>query len=118
MMINRISVPFTAFVQKACPQISGKQYDEAVNMIAMLAPHEAHASDAEIANQINAFLPDEATWKNDGHDPKARVSHLIKVLAACKAHATINGIQDRGHGDSSSYRFPVTARACWNLVKR
>lgn len=94
IQINRISGPFGAFVQAACPSLSMKDYADAVDLIAQMAPVPEDATDAQVATHVNKFLPPHEIWSKDGHTPVQRAEHLIKVIQQCKAAHMTNFAHD------------------------
>lgn len=113
--ISRISGPFGAFVQAACPSLSKKDYAEAVDLIAQMAPVPEDATAAQVATHVNEFLPTHEVWSQDGRTPVQRAEHLMKVIRQCKAAYVSDAVYESvgvGHNP-----LPTTARALWSQVR-
>jgi hypothetical protein len=112
--ISRISGPFGAFVQAACPSLSKENFAKAVNAIAQIAPLRKDASDQEVATYVKEFLPPQDVWSNDGLKPEKRADHLMKVIGECMKVSAANDLYDSFSigGD----RHATTARALWGKI--
>jgi hypothetical protein len=111
MQISRISAPFGAFVQAACPSLEKEKYAEAVNLIAQIAPPPDGASDEAVAAHVNEFLPLHEVWSNDRRTPAQRAQYLMEVLESCKQRVIADQFYDTFSIGGASP--PPTARSMW-----
>ena len=107
--IDRVTQPFSSFVQKACPSLSKVKFAKAVEDIVSLAPEHSLDTDEEAVEHMTNFLPPPEVWENDGLTPVARAEHLMWVLTSC-----VLNVEMRESGLVSD-QLKFTARALWSI---
>jgi len=115
--IDRITGPFSVFVQAACPSLSGKDFAKAVKNIALLAPPDSLDTNEKATGYMETFLPGPDDWKNDGLTPKARADHLMGVLARYELNLNTRGAREFGVAGPPGEQLKFTARELWLIVR-
>ena len=111
--MDRVTGPFNVFVKEACPSISGPKFAEAVKKIALFAPTHSLDTDEQAVAYMTNFLPPPEVWRLDRQTPKARVDHLMWVLALYEFNLQMREAREFGVAGPPGEQLKFTARELW-----